>query len=232
MTKSWKKWGNWGWKTKQSGGGGGNKGWKGGGKGSDPSASFKNGMGLAMAMSSKKGRLSSVMNWLGGAPMKRSKKSDDSSDSSSDSESDSEEKAKKKRKEKREKRKQKKEDKALERMKKMYAVMNECTQTNGPASSSSSSPNHGSTMILTPGDLQVVRLLLGKFSTMIGDASTWGGICEAIEAQNKNKIVSVYKILDPAAGKKAENRKTQTAKTDMAEAITEILKTKVKDTRA
>ena len=110
--------------------------------------------------------------------------------------------------------------------------MNECTQTNGPASSSSSSPNHGSTMILTPGDLQVIRLLLGKFSTMIGDASTWDGICEAIESQNKNKIVGVYKILDPAAGKKAENRKTQTAKTDMAEAITEILKTKVKDTRA
>ena len=114
----------------------------------------------------------------------------------------------------------------------MYAVMNECAQTNGPASSSSSSPNHGSAMILTAGDLQVVRLLLGKFSTMIGDASTWDGICEAIESQNKNKIVNLYKILDPVAGKKAENRKTQTAKNDMAEAITELLKNKTKETRA
>lgn len=62
MTKSWKKWGNWGWKTKQGGGGGGNKGWKGGGKGNDTLSSFKNGMGLAMAMSGKKSRFGSIMN--------------------------------------------------------------------------------------------------------------------------------------------------------------------------
>ena len=117
-------------------------------------------------------------------------------------------------------------------MKKMYSVMNEWAQPNGNASSSSSSPAHGSANILTAGDLQVIRLLLGKFSTMIGDPSTWDAICEAIEAQSKNKIVNVYKMLDPAAGKKAESRKTQTAKNDMSEAITEILKAKAKETRA
>ena len=117
-------------------------------------------------------------------------------------------------------------------MKKMYAVMHECSQNTGTGASSSSSSSHGNAMILTAGDLQVVRLLLGKFAAMIGDASTWDAICEAMEAQSKNKIVNVYKMLDPVAGKKAENRKTQTAKNDMAENITELLKAKVKETRA
>ena len=72
-------------------------------EGNDAISSFKNGMGLALAMSGKKNRFGSITSWLSGAPMQRAKKHDDTSDSSSDSESDSEEKAKKKRKEKREK---------------------------------------------------------------------------------------------------------------------------------
>ena len=173
------------------------------------------------------------MDWLsGGSSGKRRRSKDDTSDSSSDSDSDSEEKARKKRKEKKEKKRAKKEEKQLARMKKMYSVMNECANGGNGAQTSSSSHPHNNKNILTAGDLQVIRLLLTKYAQAIGDASTWDGIQATLEGLDKTTLFDIWKLLDAKAGAKAKKRSSQTAKSDISESITQILKDKVSETRA